>query len=85
MDTAGGLPWVPGKQATVEAARCERFALPLAKPLTTASGKAAFREGVLLHAKISGPLGTGLGVGEASPLPGAWPSCHCPLVKPAGA
>lgn len=67
--------------------RLQRFSLPLERPLGTADGEIASREGFLVGLEVSADSGTILGVGEATPLPG-WTEgiedCAATLYNPPG-
>ena len=66
-------------------ASLQRYALPLAAPLTSGPNPtsdasheppAAWRTGLLLRVRVSAPGGReAWGIGEVSPLPGAVPAC----------
>lgn len=67
---AQGLDAVP-PPPRVAGWHVSRYNLPLARPLTTATGPAAAREGLLLQVSLQGPDGSmHHGIGEAAPLPG---------------
>ena len=68
----------------VTGASLQPFCLPLQRPLTTEQGE-SYRHGILLrlHGRIEDQEASAIGIGEASPLPGAAQSSRMSRTRPA--